>query len=271
MAAEAAESRPGAGLAARGVGKRFRLRGGFVDALAGLDLAAPRGSFTALVGRSGCGKSTLLRLFAGLEAPTAGELAIHGRPVDAVRREHRIGVAFQDPALLPWRSADANVRLAFEVAGREAAAGAVERLIRLVGLEGFERAKPSQLSGGMRQRIALARALAVEPEVLLLDEPFGALDDLTRLRLNLELQRIWMDRAPTTLLVTHSVAEAVFLADRVVVLSPPPLRRTTVVEVPLPRPRERAALRSPDFHRLCDHLTELLFEDAGADGPPPHA
>jgi len=265
------------GLGARKVAKRFRLGNSHVDALAGLDLATARGSFTALLGRSGCGKSTLLRLFAGLEQPTAGEVRIHGRPVEEMRREHRIGVAFQDSALLPWRSAEANIRLPFEVAGLPVPAGAVDRLVRLVGLQGFERARPSQLSGGMRQRIAIARTLAIDPEVLLLDEPFGALDDLTRQRLNLELQRIWLDRGPTTLLVTHSVAEAVFLADQVVVMGPPPARRIVLVSVDLPRPRERAVLRTPDFHRLCDRLTELLFEEESAAGSPdpngesPHA
>ena len=258
------------GLEARGVGKSFRMGRSVLDALSGFDLSTPRGSFTALIGRSGCGKSTLLRLFAGLETPTVGEVRIHGRHVDAMRREHRIGVAFQDAALLPWRSAASNIRLAFEVAGIAAPQGAAERLLEAVGLRGFESARPGQLSGGMRQRVAIARALATEPEVLLLDEPFGALDDLTRQRMNLELQRIWMDRSPTTLLVTHSVPEAVFLSDRVVVMGAAPGRTVTVVDVDLPRPRTRALLRSEAFHGACDRLTDLLFDDLdGAQGAVP--
>ena len=248
----------GATIEIRDLVKRYVARRGVVvEAIRHLTLSVAAGEFLAIVGPSGCGKSTLLHLVAGLEQPSAGSIHIGGAVPKELIDRHRLGVAFQDSALLPWLSVEGNLALPFRLAGLSVNRGRVSGLIELVGLQGFERARPSQLSGGMRQRAAIARSLCLDPEVLLLDEPFGALDAVTRRRLNIELERIWRGRAITTLLVTHSVEEALFLSDRTIVMEKPGAI-AQIIEVPFPRPRTPELLRREQFHRLADQITLWL-------------
>ena len=251
----------------RGLTKVFGTGATRVDALATTDLTFAAGATTALVGPSGCGKSTLLRLVAGLDAPTAGEVRIGGRTPAEVTRDAGLAMAFQDAALLPWRTVRGNIALALTLARRPVDAAAVDRLIALVGLQGFEDHRPAELSGGMRQRVAIARCMATEPGLLLLDEPFGAVDELTRIRLNEDLPRLWQRRGATALLVTHSVAEAVLLADRVVVFSARPARVVADIPVTLPRPRLRDATRTAAFHALVDQVSVALWSGAAGERP----
>lgn len=241
-----------------GVSKTFRRGRSVVDALEGIDVTLRAGTMTALVGPSGCGKSTLLRIVAGLESPSAGRVAIDGDPATRSMARGEISVAFQDASLLPWRTVESNVALALKLARKPADGEAIQTLLSLVGLEGFEKAKPAELSGGMRQRTAIARCLITEPRLLLLDEPFGAVDELTRRRLNVELPPLWEERGTTGLLVTHSIQEAVLLADEVMVMSARPGKIVARIPVPFPRPRPAGLLKTPAFNELVNAVADRL-------------
>jgi NitT/TauT family transport system ATP-binding protein len=248
----------GAAIEIHDLAKSFLARRGVtVEAIRRITLTVAAGEFLAIVGPSGCGKTTLLHVVAGLERPSSGVVRIGGAEPQELVRQHRLGMAFQDSALLPWLSVQANLALPFKLAGRDVNRERVQSLIELVGLAGFEHARPSQLSGGMRQRAAIARSLCLQPDVLLLDEPFGALDAVTRRRLNIELERIWRDNAITTLLVTHSVEEALFLSDRIIVMESPGAIAQEM-RIPFPRPRTPDLLRREEFHRLADQITLWL-------------
>jgi NitT/TauT family transport system ATP-binding protein len=246
-----------------GVRKDYPLtRGGAFRALDGVDLAVAEGEFVALVGPSGCGKTSILRLAAALEEPTAGTVLVKGESPRRMAERHNLAIAFQEHALLPWLTVQANVELPFHIAGRRIDQAKIADLLALVGLQEFAQARPKQLSGGMRQRAAIARALALEPELLLLDEPFGALDAVTRRRLNIELEGIWRRQRITTVLVTHSVSEALFLADALFIMGTRPGRIIRVVRPGFPREGRIDIMRSEDFHRLADELV-LALEPAG--------
>lgn len=245
------------GIDVAGVSRRYGGADG-VLALDRVDLQLADHSFTTLIGASGCGKSTLLRLLGDLDAPTEGTIRIDGEDPSVLRRAGRIGVAFQDPSLLPWRSTRRNIALTLEASGRPVNRSRIDALIDLVGLAGFENAKPGQLSGGMRQRVSIARALVLEPQLLLLDEPFGALDELLRTAMNVELQRIWLEQRNTTVMVTHSISEAVFLSDQVIIMGARPGTVVEMVDIGFERPRNAALMRSAEFHALCDHVSERL-------------
>ena len=244
---------------------RYRVPGGFVSALEGINLAAAAGEFVTLVGPSGCGKTTLLRIVAGLVPQTGGEVDVNGRPLRGPTRD--IGIVFQVPALMAWRSVLDNILLQIEIRRLDVASyrGRALDLIKLVGLSGFEGRYPYQLSGGMQQRGAICRALIHDPSLLLMDEPFGALDALTREQMNLELQRIWLERRKTVLFITHSIPEAIFLSDRVCVMSPRPGRILETLAVPIPRPRTGATMQRNEFVGLVGRVREVMQASGGWD------
>ena len=246
----------------RGVGKEFAGHAGTTEALRDVSLAIDSQEFVSIIGPSGCGKSTLLRLVGDLDEASTGTITVNGKFPRQARLDRDYGIVFQTPVLYDWRTVLENIRLPLEVVGRPRAERE-ERpraLLRLVGLEGFANHYPWQLSGGMQQRVAIARALALNPSILLMDEPFGALDEITRERLNLELLNVWSETSATVLFVTHSIAEAVFLSSRVVVLSPRPGRVERVVEIDLPRPRADKTRELPRFFDLVTTVRGSLRE-----------
>jgi NitT/TauT family transport system ATP-binding protein len=244
------------------VSKDFIIDDAPVRALDKVGLTLEAGSFGSIIGPSGCGKSTLLRLVADILEPTEGRILVGGAAPRAARIAHQIGFVFQSATLLPWRTVIQNIRLPLTVVGKSTAAQSErspESLIELVGLKGFENALPAQLSGGMQQRASIARALVLNPSILLLDEPFGALDEITRQKMNLELLRIWREAGTTALLVTHSISEAVFMSDRVFVMSPRPGKIDATIEVPLPRPRQLSDMKTPGFFETVNAVRDALF------------
>lgn len=241
-----------------GVSRSFKREGKAFSALENVDLTVREGEFVCLIGHSGCGKTTLLNIIAGLEAPSEGTVTFNGHKVTGPGRE-RV-VVFQEYALFPWFTVRQNVEFGLKAMGARRVTDRADSLLKLVGLSGFEKSYPRHLSGGMRQRVALARALAVEPEALLMDEPFGALDMLTREAMQDELTRIWQETKRTVVFVTHGIEEAVKLADRVVVLSASPGRIKDIVEIDLDRPRSP---QSAEFQKYCERLRRHLVEDFG--------
>jgi NitT/TauT family transport system ATP-binding protein len=260
--------RAGAGrseIALAGVSKTYRTRDGDVPSLRPLDFRINEGEFFVVVGPSGCGKSTLLKLISGLLAPTAGEITVSGEKV--TRPHGNVGIVFQNALLLPWRNILSNVMLPIDMKRlpREQYLPRAKDLIKLVGLDGFEKKLPWQLSGGMQQRASICRALVHDPKIMLMDEPFGALDALTRERMNLELMTIQRETGETVLLITHSIPEAVFLGDRVLVMTERPGAVAAVYDVPLPRPRSLDVMADPVFTGLVQRIRRHFFSQGALD------
>ena len=241
----------------------FGGNGNEIEALKDINFTVPLGAFLTLIGPSGCGKSTLLRLVSDLGPFSGGKMKVLGKSAGLARADREIAFVFQSDALLPWRTALENVRLPQQIGSRadhDKSEDLALRMLELVGLKGRENALPHQLSGGMRQRVSIARALVERPRLLLMDEPFGALDEITRYKLNEELLRIWQETKPTILFVTHSIAEAIFLGQKVLVLAADPGRVHSVVDVNLPYPRQPSHKETPEFTRLAAQLRKALEE-----------
>ncbi len=250
----------------KGVSKEFK--GGTI-ALQDIDLQIEQGEFISLIGPSGCGKSTLLRIIGDLIEPSGGVVTVNGKPARQARRDHDYGIVFQDAVLYNWRTVVKNVALPLELAGwdRERRGQRVDEMLDLVELRGFGDHHPWQLSGGMQQRVSIARALSFDPALLLMDEPFGALDEMTRERLNAELLRIWGAGGSTIVFVTHSIAEAVFLSTRIVVMSARPGRISKMIPVDLPQPRTQATREEPRFFELATEVREALHMGGHVEVP----
>jgi NitT/TauT family transport system ATP-binding protein len=259
MTEPAEDEAPAPAVALSGVGKTFAARRGTVEALQEIELTIERGEFVSLIGPSGCGKSTLLRIIADLLQPTAGDVQVNGKPARKARLDQDYGIAFQQAGLLDWRTVQANIELPLELHGidRGKRRTRATELIELVGLTEFTSHRPPQLSGGMQQRVAIARALAESPTLLLMDEPFGALDEMTRERMQNELVRIAGETSAAVVFVTHSIPEAVFLSDRVVVMSARPGRITEVISVQLGR-RTDDTREAPEFYAVITQVREAL-------------
>ncbi|HMG17088.1 MAG TPA: ABC transporter ATP-binding protein [Gemmatimonadales bacterium] len=241
----------------REVGKRYDTKGGAIEACNDVTLDISRSEFVAIVGPSGCGKTTILKMVAGLVPYTSGTITVGGKRVDRPLTD--VGVVFQEPVLLDWRTVLSNVMLQIEIRGvdRETYEPVARDLLKATGLEGFEGKKPYELSGGMRQRVSICRALVHDPPLLLMDEPFGALDALTREQISMDIQRVWMEKRKTAIHITHSIPEAVLLADRVVVMSPRPGRIVEIIEIDLPRPRRLDRL-PPRFNEYAGRIREIF-------------
>lgn len=243
-----------------GLSLTFETRDGPVYALSNVDLAIERGDFVSFIGPSGCGKTTLLRVIADLERATAGSIKVNGQSPEQARLNRAYGYVFQAPALYPWRTIERNVTLPLEIMGlpREERAARAKQYLALVNLAGFERKFPWQLSGGMQQRASIARALSFEPDLLLMDEPFGALDEIVRDHLNEQLLRLWDQTGKTVVFVTHSIPEAVFLSSKIVVMSPRPGRIIDVIESDFPRGRTLDIRETPEFLAIAHRVREGL-------------